>query len=207
MADLDFLERSNPVQIVGGNEKFPADVVNERGENRLLVKSASAPEVLGNIVFEYAARISDGAIDLNVNGATTPQEFLIQAKPTDLIINTLIFECFCGNTRTDRFLDLNSELANGLLVEVKSEDSPFSFQPIKRTGELDSLFSVGAFGDFKIIAASSGTYVSAKFGLSAPFILKAAGSFAIDDFIKVTVRDNLSSINRIRFLAVGALDV
>jgi hypothetical protein len=205
MADLGFLERSNPVQIVGGDEKFPADVVNERGENRLLVKSASAPEVLGNIVFEYAEH--DGLINLNVNGATTPQEFLVQAKPTDLIINTMIFECFCGNTRTDRFLDLNSELTNGLLVEVKSEDSPFSFKPIKRTGELDSLFSVGAFGDFKIIASSSGTYVSAKFGLSAPFIIKAAGSFAIDDFIKVTIRDNLSSINRIRFLAVGALDV
>jgi hypothetical protein len=30
MADLDFLERSSPVQIVGGNEEFPADVTGQK---------------------------------------------------------------------------------------------------------------------------------------------------------------------------------
>ena len=30
MADLDFLERSNPVQIVGGDELFPADVLDRK---------------------------------------------------------------------------------------------------------------------------------------------------------------------------------
>ena len=207
MADLGFLERSNPVQIVGGDEQFPADVIFERGQKKLLVKSTTAPQILGNLSFDYATRLSDSSINLNVNGATVDQDFMIMSKANDLVVNSLVFECFAGNVRTDRFLDLNSELANGILVTVKSEDQEFSFNPIRRTGEFDSLFSVGEFADFKIIAASSGTFISAKFGLSSPFIIKATGSFAINDFIRVRVRDNLSSINRIRFLSAGAIDV
>jgi hypothetical protein len=207
MADLDFLERSAPVQIVGGDEQFPADVILERGQKKLLVKSTSAPQILGNISFDYATRQSDSSINLNVNGSATPQDFMIMAKPFDLVVNSLVFECFAGNVRTDRFLDLNAELTNGILVTVKSENNEFSFNPIRRTGELDSLFAVGDFSDFKIIAASSGTYVSAKFGLSSPFIIRASGTYAIDDFIRVRVRDNLSAISRIRFLSIGALDV
>jgi len=207
MADLDFLQRSNPVQIVGSDENFAADVIRERGQNKILVKSSSVPQILGNLSFDYATRQTDNSIELAINGSVTPQDFFVNSKPFDLIVSSMVFECFAGNVRTDRFLDQNSELTNGILITVKSEDNEFSFNPIKRTGEFDSLFAVGDFSDFKIIAASSGSYVSAKFGLSSPFILRASGTYAIDDFIRVTIRDNLSSISRIRFLSVGALDV
>ena len=46
----------------------------------------------------------------------------------------------------------------------------------------------------------------ARFGLSTPFVLKPVGTYATDDYIRVTINDNLTSINRIRFLAVGQLD-
>lgn len=42
MADLDFLERSSPVQIVGGDELFAADVIMENGQKVLLVKASLA---------------------------------------------------------------------------------------------------------------------------------------------------------------------
>ena len=205
--DLEFLQRSNPVQIVGGDEQFPADIIQERGQNKILAKTTSAPQILGNLDFSYAQRANENDINLNVNGSATPQIFNINAKPFDLVVSSLVFECFAGNVRTDRFLDLNSSLTNGIIIEVKSEDNVFQFRPIRNTGEFDSLFAVGDLGEFKIIAGSSGTYVSAKFGLSSPFIIKAQGEYAIDDYIRVIVQDNLSGIDRIRFLSVGALDV
>lgn len=195
------------IKLFGGDELFPADVVQERGQNKVLVKATSAPQILGNLSFDYAINPLNSSIDLNVNGQATNVNYRINSKANDLVVSALVFECFAGNVRTDRFLDLNSELTNGLLITVKSENNTFQFNPIKRTGEFDSLFAVGDLSDFKIIAASSGTYVSAKFGLSSPFIIKKTGSYAIDDFIEVRVRDNLNSIGRIRFLSVGALDV
>jgi hypothetical protein len=207
MSDLDFLQRSSPVQIVGGDETRSADVVLERGQNRLLVKSTTAPQVLGNLSFDYATNPLNNSIDLSVNGSVTNVDFFINSKPQDLIVSSLTFELYGGNVRQDRFMDLNSELANGILIEIKSEDNVFQFPAIRRTGELDSIFSVGEAGQYSIFSASSGTYVSAKFGLSNPFIIKETGSYPVDDYVRVRVRDNLSSIQRIRFISVGALDV
>lgn len=192
-------------KIIGGDELYSADVVSEKGFKKLFVKATSAPQILGNLAFLYATNA--GSNNLNVNGSVTPVAFTIPADATqDLVISALTFECFAGNIRTDRFLDLNSELTNGILVEVKSENTIFTFLSIKRTGELDSLFSVGDAGVFRIDASSSGTYVSAKFGPSSPFIIKKQGTYGTDDYIKVTIRDNLSSISRVRFIAFGAKD-
>jgi hypothetical protein len=206
LADLDFLERSSPVQITGGDELISADVVFEKGFNKLYVKATAAPQVLGNLVFITAKNGINES--LSVNGAVTPVDFTIPALiDADYIVTSITLECFAGNVRMDRFLDLNSELANGLLIEVQSEGVVFQFLPIKRTGELDSLFSVGEASDFNIVAASSGTFVSAKFGPSSPFIIKKQGTYPTDDYIKFIVRDNLSAISRIRAISFGAKDL
>jgi hypothetical protein len=206
MADLVFNESSQPVQIVGGDEIYAADVVLEKGFKKLYVKATAAPQVLGNLAFVTAKHGANES--LSVNGSVTPVEFTI---PTfidfDYVISSLTIECFAGNVRFDRFLDLNAELANGILIEVRSEGEVFQFLPIKRTGELDSLFSVGEASNFNIVAASSGTFISAKFGPASPFILKKQGTYLTDDYIKFIVRDNLSSIQRIRAISFGAKDL
>ena len=206
MADLSFKQASQPVQIVGGDETFSADVVRENNFNKLYVKATAAPQILGNLSFVTAKNGINES--LSVNGSVAPVEFTIPAfADVDYIITSLTIECFAGNVRMDRFLDLNSELTNGLIIEVRSEDSVFQFLPIKRTGELDSLFSLGDGGDFNIVASSSGTFVSAKFGPASPFILRKQGTYPTDDYIKFIVRDNLSSIQRIRGISFGAKDI
>jgi hypothetical protein len=206
MADLVFNESSQPVQIVGGDEIYAADVVLEKGFKKLYVKATAAPQVLGNLAFVTAKHGTNES--LSVNGSVTPVEFTIPAFiDFDYVISSLTIECFAGNVRFDRFLDLNAELANGILIEVRSEGEVFQFLPIKRTGELDSLFSVGEASNFNIVAASSGTFISAKFGPASPFILKKQGTYLTDDYIKFIVRDNLSSIQRIRAISFGAKDL
>lgn len=205
MADLEDLKQSEAVRIVGRDEGFAADVVQEDGENKLLVKSTNVPQPVGNLFFEYATNSSN--IDMNINGGGTPVTFEIAPHPTlDRVINSLVFKAFDGGIKIDKFLGQNSELTNGITIEVKSEDQIFVFQPIRNTQEFDSLFSFGSGRSFDLIFASGNDSMVARFGLSTPFVLKPVGTYATDDYIRVTINDNLSAISRLRFLAVGQLD-
>lgn len=205
MADIEEQKQSETVRIVGRDESFAADVIQEDGENKLLVKSSNVPQPIGNLFFEYAADSSN--IDMNVNGSGTPVEFFILAHPTlDKVVESLVFEALDGGIKIDTFLGQNSELANGILIEVKSSDEVFVFRPITKTQEFDSLFSFGSGRSFELIFASGNDSLVARFGSATPFVLKPVGTYATDDYIKVTIQDNISNINRLRFLAVGQLD-
>lgn len=205
MADIDEQKQSETVRIVGRDESFAADVITEDGENKLLVKSSNVPQPIGNLFFEYAADSSN--IDMNVNGSGTTVEYEIQAHPTlDKVISSLVFEAFDGGIKIDNFLGQNSELTNGILIEVKSGDEVFQFRPIKNTQEFDSLFSFGSGRSYELIFASGNDSMVARFGSATPFVLKPVGTYATDDYVKVFIRDNISNINKLRFLAVGQLD-
>jgi hypothetical protein len=205
MADIEEQKQSETVRIVGKDEAFAADVIQEDGENKLLVKSSNVPQPIGNLFFEYAANGS--SIDLAVNGSGAAVDFEIVAHPTlDKVVSSLVFEALDGGIKIDTFLGQNSELANGIVVEVKSSDETFQFRPITNTQEFDSLFSFGGGRSYELIFASGNDSLVARFGSSTPFVLKPVGTYAVDDYIKVTIQDNISNINRLRFLAVGQLD-
>lgn len=202
MADIIDRESSNPVRIVGGDEAFEADVVTEGGFKKLYVKATAAVQPVGNLFFIHAE--NGGSSQMAVNGSITPIEFTIPAEASDdLIVTSLLFEAFDGGVKIDNFLGLNSELDNGILIEVKSQDETFQFLPIKTTQEFDSHFSFGSGRSFSIVFASGNDSMVARFGLDAPFTLKKQGTYASDDYIKVIIRDNLSSISSLQFLAQG----
>ena len=204
MADLSQNNSSQIIGITGGDEQFVADVIEENGAFKLLVKATSVPVSLGDLFFEYAEKA--GSNDLNVNGAGTTQEFTIDAHPTqDRIVGSLVFEAFDSGIKIDKFLSLNSSLNNGVLVEIKSEDVVFTFEPIRNTQEFDSLFSFGSGRSYELISASGNDSLVARFGDEIPFIIKSVGTYPTDDYIKVLIQDNLNSINRLRFLAAGKL--
>lgn len=211
MADIiDDKQASSTNRVVGRDEVHAVDVIQEDGENKMLVKASAVPQTLANLFFDYA--IIDGAsqnapFDLNVNGSGTPVDFYVLPDATDdKIINSLVFQAFDGGIKINTFLGQNSELDNGIMVEIKSNDEIFQFQPIKNTQEFDSLFSFGGGRSFELIFASGVDSMVARFGSDIPFILKPQGTYATDDYIKVTVSDNISNITRLRFLAVGQVD-
>lgn len=205
MADIQESKRSDVVRITGSDENHVADVIQEDGQRKLLVKTTNVPEPIGNLFFENAA--SGLNIDMNVNGSGTPVEFLVAAHPTQSrVVNSLVFRALDGGIKLDNFLGQNSPLTNGLLIEVKSEDQVFQFKPIQTTQDFDGLFSFGPGRSFDLIFASGNDSMVARFGTSVPFVLKPVGTYATDDYIRVIIRDNLSAIAQLRFLAVGQLD-
>jgi len=205
MSDITESQQSEVTRITGGDEAYTADVIEEDGAKKLLVKSSIVPQVLGNRFTYFAENL--GSRDLNIDGSVTPVEFIINADVVgDLVVNSLIFEAFAGGIKIDKFLSLNASLTNGILIEVKSSDTVFQFEPIKNTIEFDSLFANGAGRSYEIVDASGNDSMVARFGPQSPFLIKKQGSFVIDDYIKVIIRDDIDSVNSLRFLAEGSVD-
>lgn len=193
------------VVITGGDDAHIADVIEEGGQKKLIVKATNAPQPIGNILFEYAK--NGGSNELAVDGSTTEVEFTVPADATsDKVIEGLTFEAFSSSIKIDKFLSFNQELTNGILIEIKAQDEVFQFLPIINTMEFDSHFAYGPGRSFNITIASGNDALISRFGPTSPFVLKPQGTYASDDYIKVIIRDNLSSIVRLRFIAFGALD-
>lgn len=192
------------VVITGGDDAFIADVIEEaNGEKKLLVRATSSPETLGAKFFKYAKNGSSE--DMNVDGSTTPVEFILEATGTeDYIVEELRFECLDGNIKLDKFLGENNELTNGVLIEIKSEDTIFQFIPIRNTIEFDTLFAFGTGGEFQLITSSSVDAIAAKFSPSSPFRVCKQGTYTTDDYVKVIIQDDISSIDRLRLIVFGS---
>jgi hypothetical protein len=199
------ITRSQYVRITGPDEQFGADVIQEDGENKLLVKSSIVPEVIGNRFTRFAE--NGGSRQLNVDG-TIPVEFTIPADATgDLIVSSLVFEAFDSGIRQDRFLGLNNIITNGVVVEVKSQDVMFQFQPIRFTIEFNSLFATGSGRSYDIVTASGNDSLVARFGPVSPFIVRKQGTYATDDYIKVIIQDDISQVASLRFIAEGNVKI
>ncbi len=191
--------------IVGSDDLDPVDTILESGIRKLHVKATSVPQPLGNLVFRHAE--NGGSNDMTVNGSVTPVEFTVTADANfDTVVESLAFESFASGIKIDKFLSLNSSLSTGLIIEVKSEDTIFQFLPITDTQEFDAHFAYGPGRSFDLIFASGNDSMVARFGPATPFIIKKQGTYATDDYIKVTVADNLSQISSLQFLIFGALN-
>ena len=203
MGDISDLEQSETVRIVGNDESFAVDVIDEDGLKKLIVKPILKRETLGNKVTLFA--LNGGSGDLTINGSGT--EFIIPSNATgDLVIKSLVFEALDGGMRMQNFLGKNSALTNGVVVEIKSEDNIFQFSPITKTIDFDSLFASGASRSFEIFTGSGNDSMVARFGESAPFVIKQSGTYTVDDYIKVIINDDLRSVGSLRFLADGSLE-
>ncbi len=194
------------VSIVGPNDIDPVDTITENGVKKLQVKATSVPQPLGNLVFKHA--LNGGSNQMAVDGSGAAVDFIVSPDASyDTVIESLAFESFANGIKIDKFLSLNSDLTNGLLIEVKSEDSIFQFLPITNTQEFDSHFSYGPGRSFSLVFASGNDSMVARFGPKSSFLLKKQGTYPSDDYIKISIRDDISSINSLQFITFGALDV
>ena len=186
-------------QITGGDELYQADVVLENGAKKLVVKATVVPD-LGQ---RFQEKLKNGASSsLIVNGSVTPVVFTLTADPAK---DKIIEECnlwFLGNgIKLDTFINLNSELTNGLLIEILSNGVSFSFFPIKSTVDINHYFGTGS-ARFRIDVQSGLDYTSGFFNPGTPFVLKAGSG----DYVRITVRDNILSVAKGEMLCDGVLD-
>ena len=163
--------------------------------------TAGEGDVTGRII-EFA--MNGGSSDLRVNGSVTPQEFVINASADkERFFTSLRFEALGNGIQFTNFLSKNSALTNGILVTIRSNDSEVTFPAILATEDFASFFSRGA-SDFDFYDVSGTDYFRATLSFVAPFQVYKQGTFATDDFIKVTIRDDLSSgLQQFKFIGFG----
>lgn len=147
-----------------------------------------------SFIIANSIKTGAGSANLGVNGSVTPVVFeYTPPASADIEITalTLMFE----DTTAMRFgnffvLSTLATLTNGLLLEVKAGDILVSpWQTMKRTRDI-----VEISADFDIITGTT-NFIRAKIHLPHTLRLSRAGTFATADFIRLTVRDDLSAID------------
>jgi hypothetical protein len=78
-------------------------------------------------------------------------------------------------------------LANGLLLECKAADLSFTWQNMRRTRDLIEISK-----DFNIVTGTT-NFMRVNIHLPRSLRLARAGTYAQPDYLRLTVRDNLSS--------------
>ncbi|MDZ4810748.1 MAG: hypothetical protein SGI96_21135 [Bacteroidota bacterium] len=167
--------------------------------------SVTAKELSGLFVAEAT---NAGSSDMRVNGSlASPIDFLVPASTTtDIFIQDLIFDAGGNGMKFGKFLSKSSAIVNGVEVQIKSDDIITTFQPIFTNEEFKNKWAAlsGSGAAFRIDVQDGEDELLAILHLDNPFILRVAGSFTTDDFIRVRIRDNLSSqIARFNFRAKG----
>lgn len=162
---------------------------------------------LDDLFIKNATLNNDGVtVNMNVNASlASPQEFRIDAEvDTTIFIEELRFYGAGNGIQFGKFLSQNQPLTNGIFVEIKSDNTITTLPLIKTTDDFKNKFAFGqGAGGFKLDIASGRDDFIAVFTFNNPFLLQPAGTFTIDDYIRIVIRDNISGISELQFIAKG----
>jgi hypothetical protein len=147
--------------------------------------------------------------DMAINGQGTPVVFELASNPdggADIIIDSLKFYGTDTNIKVSdgNFLGQNSPLANGILLELIRDGLAIFTELIINTPDMLGLFSSSA-SDNKIINQSGGDYFESTFSLidkNLAFVLRNGEN----DAVRVTIQDNLTSLDTMHLLVDGSED-
>jgi hypothetical protein len=143
-------------------------------------------------------------IDLNINGSGAPVVFTFPMDAIDdLFITEIKFFGRDNGIQFSNFLGINGSITNGILVEIKTDNNVVMLPPIRTTDDFDDKFAFGG-SNFDVYFASGDDKFSARFIASA-FPLRRSGAFGAgnDDYIKITVQDNITSVNYLQCIVEG----
>jgi hypothetical protein len=147
--------------------------------------------------------------DMAINGLGSPVVFELASNPDgfpSIVIDSLKFYGVDTNIKVQdgNFLGINSELANGIIVELIRDGVPIFSEVIKNTPDMLGLFSSSA-SDNKVINQSGGDYFESTFSLvdrNLAFVLRDGEN----DAVRVTIQDNLTSLDTLHLLIDGSED-
>jgi hypothetical protein len=193
------------------------DTIESRGKSTSLARDPDNPHRLGILGVAGSVQVTPGALsdlyiehalngaskNLLVNGSVTPVVFQITTVSNeDIFVESLRFHGSASTIKWGQFLAI-STLTNGLLVEIKSDDTSFAFDAIVDTDDFKNEWNYRQ--PFELFDQPSSVSFTASYSLSTPFPLRATGTFSTDDYVKVTVRDNLisASLISLEFQAFG----
>ena len=147
-----------------------------------------------SLIIANSIKTSGGNANLGVNGSVTPVVFEYN-PPTgfDVEINAInfLFEDTTVFAFGNKFLLTGiATLTNGLLLEVKAGDVVVSpWQTMKRTRDMIEICE-----DFSIVTGTV-NFMRVKLHLPTSLRLARAGTYGTADYLRITVRDDLSSLD------------
>ena len=180
--------------VPGGGDQVQNDLdKTDFEDNYKADANRSVDDVPSKIIAKAIPPVLGGGNSLAVDGSVTPVVFEYN-PPTgwDIEINhlTFLFENTAGVAIGNQFVyDNMGTLSNGLLLEVKADDLSVNWQNMKRTRDLIEICD-----DFDVITGAKSLF-RAKVHLPRALRLARDGTFGSPDYIRLTVRDNLSSID------------
>lgn len=186
-----------------GRSLLEVDVEFVDGKNRLLTSSSTTASSVDKQFQQFA--LNGSSSSMVVDGSVTPVTFTIPADPTlETVILGLRFFGQDNGIKNGQFLGINSSLTNGISLSIKSNDQSASLiaTNIKNTEDFKHLF-VSSASNWDLDIQSGRDDFTAIRELSNPIILKPQGTFGTDDFVSVTINDNLTSIISLEFLVEG----
>lgn len=203
MADLTPKQSSSITRITGKDELVNADVIQGAdGIDRISVDASTAPRSVQGLFIDLFQNMGSTAI--NVNGSVTPVAFEIPTEPFDRVVTSISIFGRDAGIKFGQFLAINQVLTNGLLIEIKSDDNLFSNSnaPIIQTDDFRNKFCISP-RDFVVDVFSNEDVFTASFVPPAPIIIRANTIFTTPDFIRITVRDNITAVNYLEATAFG----
>jgi hypothetical protein len=150
------------------------------------VSTTSTPGDLSLVVLDTVK--NGGSEDLAVNGSLTPVEFVFNADATnDISLNEVRFVLVANTVKIDgASFGPSSTLPNGVLLEIRSDSNTTSVATVKKTEDFLSSYSPGGT---TLDRSGSTDLIVAGFYFGGAAKLKAGTG----DFVKVTIRDDLSA--------------
>ena len=166
--------------------------------------SASAGEVTGRFVEFF----EDGGASSNllVNGSVTPVVFTVPADAVkEKFIESIRFEIAGNGIKFGQFFSKSGAggLTNGVMLTIRSNNSEFTFPILKTTENFLNEFALGG-DNFDLFIQAGSDQCRATLTFAAPFQMFKQGTFGVDDFLKVTIQDNITSgVSSFKALAFG----
>lgn len=202
MSDINNdIKASSTTRIVGNDELFAADIAKSQdGINRLKVDSEVSPKSIGGLFIDSFS--NNGSTALNINASGAPVEFTIPLKNEDTAISSISIYGRDNGIQFGQFLAINQTIT-GIIFEIKSDDNVFSSPPITITDDFRNKFCISP-RDFVIDVFSNEDVFTAAFVSPSPIIIRGQNTFTTPDYIKVTIRDNISQVNYLEASVFGA---
>ena len=156
-----------------------------------------------NKIINQALKLNGtGSTNMAVNGSVTPQVFKYEPTTKDILVRevSVIAEVDTIAFGNKFIRSTLSTLGNGLLVELKSDDETVTYINAKRTRDL---VEVSDGPGLDIVSGTTSLFRAVFYLPDTGIILKKAGTFTTADFLKATVRDDLTSITFLEIFFQG----
>lgn len=168
--------------------------------DRMLVSSIIDPNSLESVMYHNKFANNAGSFDMNVDGDAAAQTFTVSPQDSSDSRDWIVSKFYIqfddnGNIDLNAFGTITA-LTNGVLIKFKVNGTLHTFANLKDNLDILSYFSFGGINQNTGAGFVKGNFFSGSFDMIEP---KMPLIESTDDGITVEIRDDLSTLTRLRF--------